>query len=72
MRACCHVWHIQPGMSLRKFDADLRRWLKTQKKPLEQVAEESGLSVRWLYRYQSGKCNPTLRNLVALWEYANR
>jgi transcriptional regulator with XRE-family HTH domain len=60
-------------MNLVKFDADLRRWLKAEKTPIVKIAAESGVTVSWLQKYRNGTIkNPTLRNLVALWNYANK
>ena len=60
-------------MSIRQFDAELRRYLQRKDcPPLAQIAEKTGISIRWLQLYRRGdQRNPRLKNLILLWDYLN-
>ena len=60
-------------MSIKQFDTELRRALKRTPTALPVIAQETGLSLRWLQGYRAGHLkNPTLRSLIALWEWFNK
>lgn len=60
-------------MSIRQFDADLRRQLKRTPTALSVIAQETGISVRWLQLYRRGdQKNARLKNLILLWEWFNK
>lgn len=61
-------------MSIAKLEHQLRRWIQSKDAPSSAaIAESTGISLRWVQYYRAGKiANPSLRNLVALWDYANQ
>lgn len=60
-------------MSIKQFDAELRKALKRTVIPLPDIAQATGLSLRWLQGYRAGHLkNPTLRSLIALWEWFDK
>ena len=61
-------------MSIKTLEAELRRWIRSKDAPgATEIARQTGLSLRWVQYYRAGKIkNPALRNMVALWDYANR
>ncbi len=65
---------INHKMSIAKLENQLRRWVQSKDAPASAViASETGISLRWVQYYRAGKIrNPALRNLVALWDFANK
>jgi hypothetical protein len=61
-------------MSIAKFEKQLRRWINSKQAPgADEIAAATGLSRRWVQYYKAGTIrNPSLRNLVALWDFANK
>jgi len=53
--------------------AETRRKLRAATAPKTAIADEAGVSLRWLYMFENGEItNPTLRTIQSLRSYLDR